>query len=1214
MCLILVGSAVTLATPHKIAATSPSQAAPGIQHLEPGEPIERDLAGGQSHSYLIKAPAAQYMWITVEQKRINAVVSAFDPAGKKIFEADIFGVGDTESVWAIAETSGDYRVEVRSSDKTASPGSYRITLKELRPATDKDRKFAGAMTLVASAVSLYRQNTPDSNPKAVETFDQAIPLLHAIDQVAWEATALYLTGKVYISLADKQKALDYANRALPIAQAAANRPGEQERREGIQLLANVIDTIGLVYNTFGDKKKALELSNQALPLRRQLGDRTGELATLNYIGMAHGYMGEYRQALAFFEQARAIALELGDRSTDATVLNNMCVVNSSLGEYNKALAACNQALDIRRAQSSLLGQALVLDNIGTVHSSRGEYQQALDFHNQVLAIYREQRNRHGEGISLNNIAWIYSTLGENQRAIDIYNQAIDIFRSLGDRYREALTLTNVAVNHAKMGEYRKALELHQQLLPIRQEVADHEGEAITLNQIANCYEHLGEKQKVLPYYEQALAMFRTIGKERHLITTLNYMGRYYRDSGQPQKAMDYFNEGLQVSRTIGDLDGEARILADVAQLELDRGNLAEARTRIEAGLAAIESLRFNVKRYDLRASFLASVRQFYELDVDILMRLHRQRPTEGFDAAAFHASEQGRARSLLDLLSEANAEIRKDVDATLLDRERTLRQLISEKAEQQMRASGETQSQVRAEGPAREGPISAEEAQTSAKAMAAKEARETDDLATEYEQVQAQIRQKSPRYAALTQPSPLTAKQIQTDLLDPDTMLLEYSLGELKSFLWALTSTGIKSFDLPARDEIESAVRRSYSILTERNRTVPGETMDQRRIRVQQADAEYPKSAAALGRMLLGAVAADLKNKRLLIVGEGALQYLPFAALPEPLLPGPESGPQTASQQASQSAGKPGAVAPPEGSDKMPLVAQHEIIILPSASVLAVLRRESAGRAGAEKTVAVFADPVFSADDPRVKGAGAPAAPADKAITRPDNATATPAKATAAKTTAGPDQVEPGTDAVRSATESGLTGLVRLRFSRREADQIARLASEGKKLEAVDFAANRTAATSPDLAHYSILHFATHGLINSQHPELSGVVLSLVDESGRPQNGYLRLYDIYNLKLDAGLVVLSACQTALGKDIKGEGLIGLTRGFMYAGAPRVVASLWQVDDRATADLMERFYEAMLRQGSRPAAALRSAQLSALKDKRWQSPYYWAAFTLQGEWK
>jgi CHAT domain-containing protein len=188
-----------------------------------------------------------------------------------------------------------------------------------------------------------------------------------------------------------------------------------------------------------------------------------------------------------------------------------------------------------------------------------------------------------------------------------------------------------------------------------------------------------------------------------------------------------------------------------------------------------------------------------------------------------------------------------------------------------------------------------------------------------------------------------------------------------------------------------------------------------------------------------------------------------------------------------------------------------------------------------------------------------------------------------------------------------------LRFSRQEADEIARLAGNSSKLEAVDFAANRKLATSAELGQYRVVHFATHGIVNNSHAELSGIVLSLVDERGKPQNGYLRLYDLYNLKLSADLVVLSACQTALGKEIRGEGLVGLTRGFMYAGAPRVIASLWQIDDRASAEFMKRFYEAMLGQKLRPAAALRAAQVSMSQDPRWRQPHYWAAFTIQGEW-
>src|SRR5262249_51029375 len=207
---------------------------------------------------------------------------------------------------------------------------------------------------------------------------------------------------------------------------------------------------------------------------------------------------------------------------------------------------------------------------------------------------------------------------------------------------------------------------------------------------------------------------------------------------------------------------------------------------------------------------------------------------------------------------------------------------------------------------------------------------------------------------------------------------------------------------------------------------------------------------------------------------------------------------------------------------------------------------------------------------------------------------------------------------IRSAREVGATDaqqrLQRLLFSRREAEGILALAPGKASFKALDFAANRATTLSSNLGQYRIIHFATHGLLNSQHPELSGIVLSLVDEQGRPQDGFLRLHDVYNLKLSADLVVLSACKTGLGKEVKGEGLVGLTRGFWYAGAPRVVASLWKVDDRATAELMKQFYRRMLVDGLRPAAALRMAQIAMLRRKRWAAPYYWAGFALQGEWK
>jgi CHAT domain-containing protein len=277
-------------------------------------------------------------------------------------------------------------------------------------------------------------------------------------------------------------------------------------------------------------------------------------------------------------------------------------------------------------------------------------------------------------------------------------------------------------------------------------------------------------------------------------------------------------------------------------------------------------------------------------------------------------------------------------------------------------------------------------------------------------------------------------------------------------------------------------------------------------------------------------------------------------------------------------------------------------VSLPSASTLATLRRETAGRKPAEKSLAVLADPVFTDDDTRVRrNAG---------------------KVGAKEKTRSADSHEMDVvfqQMTRSGRETGVIGAEggfgRLISTRREAAAISALVPERERMLALDFEASRATALKPELGEYRILHFATHGLLNNIHPELSGIVLSLVDAAGQPQDGFLRLQDIYNLKLPAELVVLSACQTGLGKEIKGEGLVGLTRGFMYAGAPRIVASLWKVDDRASSELMKRFYRGLLGpEALRPAAALRQAQLSIWKEKQWQAPYYWAAFVLQGEWK
>jgi CHAT domain-containing protein len=406
-------------------------------------------------------------------------------------------------------------------------------------------------------------------------------------------------------------------------------------------------------------------------------------------------------------------------------------------------------------------------------------------------------------------------------------------------------------------------------------------------------------------------------------------------------------------------------------------------------------------------------------------------------------------------------------------------------------------------------------------------------------------------------PGPLNLEETQQRLLDNETTLLEFALGHERSYAWVITRNNRSVFVLPGRDEIERAARTLYSVFTQ-HQLLPNESVEARVDRETKAATALPGAIESLSKLLLGSLVRELKTKRLLIVADGALQYIPFQVL---------INPETRTQ----------------------LIESHEIVNEPSASSLALVLSEIANRKPATNLVAVLADPVFEITDPRIKR----------------NAT---------------NELDQPPDLLvvrRALRDVGITAdgmqIPRLFASGREANEIMALAPSSISLKAVGFAANRDRVFSPELARFRIVHIATHGIINSERPDMSGILLSLFDQQGRSQNGFLGLHDIYTLKLPADLVVLSACSTALGKDVKGEGLVGLTRGFMYAGAAGVVASLWKVDDEATAELMKYFYAALLQKGLPPAAAFRDAQLELAKQPRWQSPYYWAGFVIQGQY-
>jgi CHAT domain-containing protein/Tfp pilus assembly protein PilF len=903
---------------------------------------------------------------------------------------------------------------------------------------------------------------------------------------------------------------------------------------------------------------AISSYERAADLYRTAGDHKGEAGALRYLGGVQNDLGKYQTALNLWNRSLSLVREAGDRVGEAYTLMRLGDFYNFLGDRHQALDFSSRALDLQIAAGDLPGQNLACTKLAEVYVAIGERQKALDLYKKVLAYRVSIGDQRGAAVMLSEMGFIYSMSWELRKALDCSRRALETQRTTRDRAGQAYSLLNLGSTYVRLHEFSKALDCYQEALSLHRAMGSRRGEAFALHNLAWAYDSMGEKRKALEHNRQALSIMRDTENRPGEGYVLNSIATILRSLGEKRQALDYYGLALSVQRATGDRRAEAETLLGLASIKRELGSPLEARSDIERAVDLAESLRTKFVSQELRASYLSSVQDFYEFYLDLLNELNRSYPAEGYDRMAFQISERNRARNLLDSLSEARVDIRQGVDASLLQRERTLQRNITFRTDKRIRLlSGKhTDEQV------------------------TELTKELESLTAEYQDVEAEIRTSSPRYAELTQAESRSLSDIQ-QLLDKDTLLLEYALGEHQSYLWAVSQHSLSSFVIDKRAVIESLVRRLRRLLTTRATRTPNESAVKRAARIKEADAQCAAVSAKLARILLGPVDSRILGKRLIVVTDGALQYVPFAALPDPA--------QTNILQRSKSP-----VA------RLPLIVEHEIINLPSASTLALLRKDIEARKSPPRTVAVIADPVFEATDVRVKSRST------GILTAPKDNSASEKRRAAIR-----DYL------IKTRMVAEQQPLARLPNSRKEALAIAALISDPSQRRIIlDFEANYRAATNAELGQYRIVHIATHGVLDLDEPELSGILLSLVDENGNPQeSGILRLGEIYNLRLPVDMVVLSGCETALGLQMRGEGLIGLTRGFMYAGAPRVLASLWKVNDLATSELMKSFYEGVLGpQALRPADALRRAQIAMLRTPAHSAPYFWSGFVLQGEWR
>lgn len=990
----------------------------------------------------------------------------------------------------------------------------------------------------AAADDLSAKWSADSLRQAIEKYQQASQSFGQAHDFSNASSATLKAADLYFVLSEFPEALKQYQNAATLAVKAKDRV----------LQASALSRMGRLYSYTGKNDLAETYVNKALLLLES--DRTLAPPARTVYGEALSNLGEVLYAKGNWVEARrrferALELLKGNAKGEARVHLFMGFMSGSMGALAKGRSEITQALELYRSANERAGEGLALSILGLTFSSKEDAEKTIELQRQAIEIFQYIGDRHSQAIALNAWGQAYENLKNYSYALGKYQDALRLFEEVGALDLAAVSTFQIGRTYRFLEQYDQALVNLERCVSLSRSANKDRTEANALAEIAIVYESQANPEQTSNQYRKLRKFYQNMGDQRGEATALNLFANFLLRSGKNREALEISRHVLSLGEKVDDNEILLNALYNLSFASEKLGQHDAALALVQRAIKLIEDVRTNVSSPEYRTSYLAGSHKFYALCIDILLQLDRARPNQGFATAALLVSENSRARSLLDFLAESRTTLRQGAAADLLNRERELVGLLRSLAQYEMELS------LKQKGSKEFGDI----------------AKQRMELRSEYQDVQTQLRQQQSHLFSPERFIPISLEQIQSQLHDTDAMLLEFHLGDERSYLWVGTVNSLDVYELPPGKTIEDATKKLYDQIIARQ-GVEGESSKDYQARIDAAEKLWPQQARELSQILLGPVFPRLGNQKLLLATQGALQYLPFEILPVPV---------------AQANGQ---------TEWMPLIKTNQIARTPSVSTLIAIRSEMDHAASPDNVVAIIADPVFSRNDERVENASL-SAPAIASAAGRENTGGSPEKVL--------------TDLQRGGA------LGRLTHSGEEADAIVAAAPRGTTMDARGFDATSERVMSPDLRKYQILHFATHGYLDSEHPESSGIVLTLVDRNGAPMNGLMPLYDIYNLDLAAELTVLSACQTALGKDVKGEGFVGLTHSFIAAGSKSVVASLWKVDDRATAALMTEFYNALLREGMPTAAALRAAKLKMMQDKRWNAPYYWAGFVLQGEY-
>jgi len=922
----------------------------------------------------------------------------------------------------------------------------------------------------------------------------------------------------------------------------------------------------------GQWKEALKNWTEAQKIYEELGDAAGEAISLNNIGLVYDKLSQYKEALDYYRKSLEIDRRIGYAKGEAKCLLNIGNVYSSLGQYKEALDYHRQSLEISRRIGDVAGESDCLNNIGIVYKSLGQYKEALDYYKQSLEIKRRIGYAAGEASSLNNIGIAYYSLGQYKEALEYHRQSLEIVRKIGDTEGESRSFNNIGVIYSSLGQYKEALEYHRKSLEINRKIGDVKGEGDNLTNIGVVCYSLGQYKEALDYHRQSLEIKRRIEDVAGESACLTNIGIVYYSLGQYKEAIEPFQEAVKISEGLSELETVWKSYRGLGEALWKSGKAEDAVAHYKKAVEVIEELyQFTTGlKEEERSSMIGKKSFVYREFIELLLELHRKQPDKGYNKQAFTIAEKSKSRTFQELMAKAGAKIAFSGEV----KDETFRKMI----EREQQLIGEltnlrgllTQELSKPEKQRKQEVID------SLRAQLGKSEKSLNDLEKE-------IEVKYPRYADLKRPKSLTVEELQ-GILKADETVVSYVVGKDKLAAFII---GKKSFKLveidTSKEELSKLMRRFRRGLE-----------DVREVR--DLEKFRPEVAYELYQKIFYPLTSELKGmSKLYISADDILYTLPFEALVD----------KEINEKVFGEARERGGVYLSEYSTLHYLIDTYTITYLPSVSVLRSLRKyEKPGYGRWSKPLIAFADPIFSQEDIKEEV---------------KNKVEVKEKDIKQKGISQETQLT-----VQILTRStGSEKLERLKESAQEAEAISKELKGKKEDIYLREKASEENIYKTNLKDSRYILFSTHGLLGGDFSGVAEPALALTLIDNPPgRDGFLTMSEVLGLDLNTELIILSACNTS-GRGDKagsGEGFVGLTRSFMYAGGKSLLVTHWSVESEAARDLM---VEAMkLMKNKTKPDALREAKLIMKKSIRQKGnerislshPFFWAPFVLVGEGK